>query len=234
MLKNNITKILEELTGYKIFLTKVSTNNPSQDFLRLKNNYPNIQPLKLHFGCGPRILKGWINIDLVYTPYESFLKYYGDTFYPVQVRGSHADFYSFNPIIYGLPLPDNSVDLIFHEDFIEHLDQKEQILFLAETYRIMKPGTIHRINTPNLISSMKTKSDFNKGLQGVYKEEWENNQHKCVLTKTYLEEIAYLTGYKKVLFNNKNESSSKEIPPEYRPAGDRDTLEGNIFADLIK
>ena len=51
----------------------------------------------------------------------------------------------------GLPLPDNSVDAIFHEDFSEHLDQKEQILFLAEALRVLKHGLVHRINTPRFI-----------------------------------------------------------------------------------
>jgi len=59
-----------------------------------------------------------------------------------------------------LPLADNSVDVIFHEDFLEHLSQRDQILFLAETLRVLKPSGIHHVNTPNLLSSMKANSTF--------------------------------------------------------------------------
>jgi len=34
--------------------------------------------IKLHFGCGPRILKGWINIDLTFERFKPYLQYYTD------------------------------------------------------------------------------------------------------------------------------------------------------------
>ncbi|MEI7513688.1 MAG: methyltransferase domain-containing protein, partial [bacterium] len=105
--------------------------------------------IKLHFGCGPRILKGWINIDLSFVPYVDKLYNYTDKYYPPEIRGTKDDFYAINITEVGLPLPDNSVDVIFHEDFIEHLDQRGQIIFLAETYRTLKPGSVHRVNTPD-------------------------------------------------------------------------------------
>ena len=40
----------------------------SDDFIRLRNDFRKYEVPKLHFGCGPRVLKGWINIDLVYEP----------------------------------------------------------------------------------------------------------------------------------------------------------------------
>lgn len=199
--------------------------------LGLKNQ---IIPLKLHIGCGPRILKGWINIDLMYEPFERYLQYYTNTHYPPNVRGGRSSFYAFNIVSGPLPLPDNSVEVVFHEDFIEHLNQKEQILFLAEMRRVLKPGGIHRINTPNLIPSMKERSIFSLGHVGVYKPEWEKHVHKNVLTPKILEEIALLVGYKKVLFSTKNKSTAHDLPLEYRPDPTDRPEEGNIFADLVK
>jgi hypothetical protein len=48
----------------------------------------------LHFGCGPRILKEWINIDLSFEPYEKYLKDYTDEHYSKAVRGDKNDFFA--------------------------------------------------------------------------------------------------------------------------------------------
>jgi predicted SAM-dependent methyltransferase len=134
----------------------------------------------------------------------------------------------------SLPLPDKSVDIVFHEDFIEHLDQREQFQFLSEMLRVMKKGAVHRINTPNLLTALKGKSNFSKGMEGVYVDEWLRWGHKNVLTPTTLKEMAITVGYSKVVFNKRDGSISKLTPLEYRPASDRSSKDGNIFADLIK
>jgi len=204
-----------------------------KEYRRLTYSYKKYDKIKLHFGCGPRILKGWINIDLYYEPnYKNY--YYGQKYYPKNIRGSREDFYMINIFKIGLPLPDNSVDVIFHEDFIEHLDQKEQFQFLAETLRVMKKGAIHRINTPNLLIALEKKSNFSKGMNGVCLDEWLRWGHKNILTFASLKEMATVVGYSRILFNERNESISKCIPLEYRPASDRSSKNGNIFADLIK
>ncbi len=106
---------------------------------------------KLHFGCGPRVLKGWVNIDLAYEPFEKYLQFYGEKYYPAEIRADRSEFYAIDITKTGLPLPDDSVDVIFHEDFMEHLNQRDQIVFLAETLRVLRPGGVHRVNTPNLL-----------------------------------------------------------------------------------
>lgn len=230
MLKR-VTRKIGNLIKY--YQNKKDDNFRQKECDKLINSYKKYEKIKLHFGCGPRILKGWINIDLSFEPFEKYLKYYTDKYYPEAIRGDKNDFFAINILKTGLPLPDNSVDLIFHEDFLEHLNQKGQIIFLAETFRVLKPGSTHRINTPNLLTSMREHSDFKKGNSGVYVSEWDRHGHKNLLTPTYLDEIAQMIGYSKILFNSRNNSISKEIPKEYRPGNDR-TEEGNIFADLIK
>lgn len=201
-----------------------------RDKKRLKEITKNNKNLKIHFGCGPTILKGWINIDINYQP--NWQKYFLNN-YPDYLMGNKNDFFNINFIDAPLPISDNSVDVIFSEDFIEHLDQKETIIFLAETYRILKNGGIHRINTPDLKSSIKRHSDFNKGYAGVYTNEWNKWGHKNVLTKKYLEELAKTIGYREVHFMTKNKSISNLIPPEIRPGNDREIHE-QIYCDLIK
>ncbi|MCU0513265.1 MAG: class I SAM-dependent methyltransferase [Anaerolineae bacterium] len=190
-------------------------------------------PVKLHFGCGPRVLRGWLNFDLSYEPYEKYLQYYGDRFYAPDVRGTADDLFVHDVSQAGLPLPDNSVDVVFHEDFIEHLSQRTQLLFLAETWRVLKPGGVHRINTPSITASMRQSSDFTRGFAGVYVQEWDLYAHLNILSPGTLEELARLVGYSSVTFNHRDGSVSPLIPPEYRPGQDRPE-DGNLFADLIK
>lgn len=237
---NNIVKSIFRKLGYDIHkLTDRNRDNKLlitsvDDFERLKLSYINYSVIKLHIGCGPRIFKGWINIDLSYEPCDNYLQYYTDKYYPEEIRGDRTDLYAIDVTERGLPLPDNSVDVIFHEDFLEHLSQRDQIVFLAETYRVLKPGGVHRVNTPNLLSSMSEHSDFSKGIDGVYLDEWNKHNHLNVLTPKNLQELALMVGYQEVSFNARNQSRSNLRPLEYRPDPNDRPEEGNIFADLIK
>lgn len=205
----------------------------AQALKNLQKLIKNKSIIKLHIGCGARTLKGWVNIDTEFHPYENYLKSFGDEYYPEEIRGVISDFYPMDVTKEKLPFGDNSVDIIFHEDFIEHIGQRDQISFLAETLRILKTGGVHRVNTPNLLSSMRDNSDFSKGFEGVYFGEWDKHLHKNVLTPSSLQELALMVGYSKVIFNSRDKSISKLIPKEYRPGRDR-PADGNIFADLIK
>lgn len=49
----------------------------------------------------------------------------------------------------GIPFPDSSVDVIFHSNMLEHLDREVAPKFLAEAFRVLKPGGIHRIVVPD-------------------------------------------------------------------------------------
>lgn len=187
--------------------------------------------VKLHVGCGPRILKGWINVDLNHEPFENYLNYYQDK-YLENIRGTKKEFWECD-VTDGIPLPDNCVDIVFSEDFIEHLSQRGQVIFLSEALRVLKKGAVHRINTPDLLQSMRS-SNFKLGLKGVFLEEWDRSVHINVLSKSILKELAKMVGYSKVIFNAKNHSISKLVPVEYRPDIHDRPSNGNIFADLIK
>jgi hypothetical protein len=234
MLKNLPRRALRKI-GFEIIKIDKHTGNKG-DLLRLSQLGLNQLPIKLHFGCGPRVLKGWVNIDLSYEPFENYLQYYTDKHYPESIRGGKSDFYEINLLKTGLPLPDNSVDLIFHEDFFEHLTQKEQVVFLAETLRVMKKGTVQRINTPNLLASMRDNSTFGKGKDGVFTNEWDTWHHYSIVSPAILKEMAMMVGYTDIKFNSKNNSIAVNLlPSEYRPdENDRPAPDSNVFADLIK
>lgn len=49
-----------------------------------------------------------------------------------------------------LPFPDNSLDIVFTEQFVEHLSQPDAQRFLEEAHRILKKGGLLRQSTPDL------------------------------------------------------------------------------------
>lgn len=95
------------------------------------NNYLNNNEIsKLQLGCGGFPIKGWLNSD----------------------KGQYK---INNEIIYldvtkRFELPDNSFNYIYSEHLFEHLTYHEGLNMLKECYRILKPGGIIRIATPNL------------------------------------------------------------------------------------
>ncbi|NNE39034.1 MAG: methyltransferase domain-containing protein [Gammaproteobacteria bacterium] len=102
---------------------------------------------KAHFGCGVRLLgDDWINIDLAKTsPDPEKLYLYAD------LTSRH-------------PFADNYFDYAFAEDFLEHLDQVESIIFLSESFRTLKPGGVLRLSSP--------------GLNGVFKSHYHSSDYQ--------------------------------------------------------
>ena len=177
--------------------------------------------IRLQLGFGRHPMRNFLNLDFRYRVRDGM---------------EPADFFDTTFIFdwpKGIPLPDDSVDFIFHEDMYEHLDQKEQYYLLTEALRILKPGRYHRINAPNLKFIMNSYSDFKKGHVGVY-DEWEKWHHKSVPTHASLEEQALIVGYRKVHFNGKNQTISGVKFRERRPGNDLDQEHYNIHADLEK
>ena len=82
--------------------------------------------MRLHLGCGPNHLEGWINID-------------------------SADYPGVDRVLdvtRGLPYED--VSLIFAEHFIEHLAYPDAVAFLSECRRALRDDGVLRLSTPNL------------------------------------------------------------------------------------
>ena len=87
----------------------------------------------LNIGCGGKFHKDWTNIDII-------------SFSP-EVK-------SFN-LLKGIPYPDNTFDTVYHSQVMEHIPQDKADFFISECFRVLKPGGIIRISTPNLESIAK-------------------------------------------------------------------------------
>lgn len=82
--------------------------------------------IRLHVGCGWNDLDGWVNVDLFATNADI----------PWDLRQ-------------GIPLPDNSVQAVFHEHMMEHMSLSDGLLFSQECLRVLEPGGVLRIGVPD-------------------------------------------------------------------------------------
>lgn len=56
----------------------------------------------------------------------------------------------------NLPFKNSSVDYVFSEHFLEHLDFEIAVKHLNEIFRVLKPGGVTRISVPDLAAMCKT------------------------------------------------------------------------------
>jgi len=198
---------------------KISRDGEGALKLRVQSLLDQGKPLRLHFGCGNTLIPGFLNLDN-YAHFGPF--------------GQTEDLFMFDFTQNPWPIPDSSVDYIYSEDFIEHVPQRSQVGFLAEAFRVLKPGCYNRVSTPCLAESMKANSDFSKGFTGVYFGEFDRWAHVALFTKGLFTDLAQAIGYTKVIFNDKGRGLSPYAVQDRRPGEDRTWKNANIFADLMK
>jgi predicted SAM-dependent methyltransferase len=87
----------------------------------------NCWALKLHLGCGDKILPGWVNIDTVPRPGAA----------------------SVSMDIGALPYPDASVAEVLAEHVLEHLDFADERRVWTEVSRVLRPGGLFRLEVPD-------------------------------------------------------------------------------------
>lgn len=86
------------------------------------------QAIMINLGSGHWKFDGWVNVDLDLESQPDVC---------VDLSG-------------GLPFRDSCADFMHTEDFIDQLDQSHAIQFLCECHRILKPGGVIRVLTPDV------------------------------------------------------------------------------------
>lgn len=84
---------------------------------------------KLHLGCGRNIMPGWLNTDIYTT------------------QGSDVCFVD---ATVPLPFNDQSFNYAYTEHMIEHIPYESGLFLIGECFRVLKPGGVLRVATPNL------------------------------------------------------------------------------------
>ena len=82
----------------------------------------------VNLGCGNNYHPDWINIDIA----------------PLGPGVIAHD------LSRGIPLGDNSCDVVYHSHVLEHIRRGDAPAFIAECFRVVKPGGIIRIAVPDL------------------------------------------------------------------------------------
>lgn len=82
---------------------------------------------RLHLGCGSHLLEGWANVDML-----------------------HAPGLFFHDLRDPLPIADGAVGFVYAEHFIEHIPRPDALKLLCECLRVLRPGGVLRLSTPNL------------------------------------------------------------------------------------
>jgi len=82
----------------------------------------------LNVGCGSKFHPSWQNVDMV---------------------SRNPDVLSYN-LFKGIPFPDNTFEVVYQSQVLEHFPKEKALPFLKECYRVLQPGGNIRIVTPDL------------------------------------------------------------------------------------
>jgi predicted SAM-dependent methyltransferase len=111
--------------------------------------------VKLNVGCGSTVAEGWVNIDRSPSVYlsrfprvrQALLAAHVLT--PQQGAGFPAGVVHAN-VARHIPVGDHSADFVYSSHMIEHLSRWEGLRFVRECRRVLKPGGVLRLATPDL------------------------------------------------------------------------------------
>ena len=168
---------------------------------------------KLHIGCGARLEKGWVNIDVGEPPASG-----GDVHYlQHDVRA-------------GLPFAEGSCSRIYSEHFLEHLTREESLRFLQECHRVLEPVGMMRISVPSLEVLMSMYTANNLGFAAevgwlpatacqLFNEGMRSWGHQFMYDFYELERILQEAGFKEedIISQRHGNSVYKDMLTEHRP-----------------
>ena len=165
------------------------------------------RPLHLHVGCGPKYLARFVNIEIN----------------PLQRSDLWLD------VRTGLPFRTGSVDSIYTTHMIEHFYPDELESFLAESFRVLKPGGGIRIVVPSLGNAIRAFHHGDREWFISYPQELESlggklsnylfcaGQHRAAFDFGYLEEVLHKAGFQEVIESSDGDSIIYTDAPIYEP-----------------
>jgi len=150
---------------------------------------------KIHYGCGPRLFPGWLNVDLYPPPSTASAR-------TLRVN-----------LVRKHPFPDDWFELGYTEDFLEHLEQGDQIVFLAESCRTLQPKGVLRLYFPGLeavLAHHYTPCTTDRVIK-ARAECYDLHQHRSFPSRADIELMARHVGFSEIRFVESERSTNPSL-----------------------
>jgi predicted SAM-dependent methyltransferase len=138
--------------------------------------------VKLHLGCGPRYIPGFIHVDAQAAPHVDIVG-------PVE----------------RLPMDEGTVSLIYASHVLEHFGRYKYKDVLKEWFRVLKPEGILRLSVPDFAAcaAIYYESGLADGLSGLVGliiggQRNEHDFHKMIFDEEYLRRDFVDIGFREV------------------------------------
>lgn len=160
-------------------------------------------PDKIHYACGKVIIDGWLNVDN-FDPFS-----YPDG----RIDGGIAKKIYKMDLKQKHPFKDNHFIFGFAEDFLEHLDQAESLIFLSECFRTFKMDGVLRLSFPELGNVLKRHFTIPsyKGAEKGRIEAYQTWNHKHFYSFENLKLVSRHIGFREIKRVRFGESEFNEL-----------------------
>ncbi|MBD2773263.1 methyltransferase domain-containing protein [Iningainema tapete] len=156
---------------------------------------------KIHYACGENFIADWLNVD--FTIKQGII--------PKQERSKYVC--SEVNLIVKHPFPDNCFSFGFAEDFLEHLQQADSIVFLSECFRTLIADGVLRLSFPGLegvLNKHYKVYDYRNTIQAK-QEAYTMWEHLHFYSREELRLVAEQIGYRAINFVDYGVSNYPEL-----------------------
>ena len=101
-----------------------------------------------NIGCGPVFAEDFLNIDVDLVNWLKIGRIAEGT--PIAIEGKKNTYAMGYDLRKGIPAGDNSLEIIYHCHFLEHLSNEEGYFLLSECFRCLTPGGVMRLAVPDM------------------------------------------------------------------------------------
>jgi predicted SAM-dependent methyltransferase len=149
---------------------------------------------KINLGCGTSPTKGWLNFDNSMSVRISNFRVLVFILRLLRIINSSnlnfIDFCRSNKILYAnakkIPLPDDSVSVVYSSHMLEHLDRVDAIKCINEIKRVLIPNGLLRLALPNLLFYIKKYIEEHKSADQLIEELYLSiNTPKTLINRIY-------------------------------------------------
>lgn len=173
--------------GYELELKKKRKPRPV-----LTKVNESITNRKIHYACGKRYLEGWLNVD--------WWRKLDRDIVLVDLTKRH-------------PFHDDFFEFGYSEDFLEHIQQGDSLIFLAEMFRTFRPGGVCRLAFPGMDGQVLTGPPFSdyESAKRVKDHFYDQFEHVHLYAKNEFELVCRHIGFSDVNFLSYHESPHDEL-----------------------